>query len=108
MRGDHWRKDCPHRDPPVVNKTIETNIPFLPIERYCEECYLEHLPRHCDLRSRDDKGKGKIPLEHMEKIPTQNTLEAKTKRIPLRVVTRSQAKKTVQIETDEGTQKPTD
>ena len=44
----------------------------------------------------------------MEKIPTQNTLEAETKRIPLRVVTRSQAKKTVQIETDEGTQKPTD
>ena len=72
--GDHWRKDCPHRDPPVVNKTIETNIPFLPIERYCEECYLEHFPRHCDLRSRDDKGKGKIPLEDMEKIPTQNTL----------------------------------
>ena len=91
-----------------MNKTIETNIPFLPIERYCEECYLEHLPRHCDLRSRDDKGKGKIPLEHMEKIPTQNTLEAKTKRIPLRVVTRSQAKKTVQIEIDEGMKKLAD
>ena len=43
--GDHWRKDCPHRDPLVVNKTAEANIPFLPIERYCEECYLEHLPR---------------------------------------------------------------
>lgn len=80
--GDHWRKDCPHRDVPVV-KTAKTNIPFLPIERYCEECYLEHLPRHCDLRSREDKGKGKVPLENREKPPTPNTLEAEMERIPL-------------------------
>ena len=104
---EHWRKDCPHRNPPVV-KIAETNIPFLPIERYCKECYLEHLPRHCDLRSRDDKGKGKISLENMEKLPTPNTSEAEKESIPLRVVTRAQAKKNVQIEIDEGTKELAD
>ena len=44
----------------------------------------------------------------MEKLPTPNTSEAEKESIPLRVITRSQAKTTVQIEIDEGMKKLAD
>ena len=43
-QGNHYAKDCPNNPQPSQRPRLP------PIERYCEECCVEHLPRDCPIR----------------------------------------------------------
>ena len=64
---------------------------FSPIDRYCEGCGLEHLPKHCPVRATLDQTSGpKTGLNYIEVIPSPNLEEAEADYRSLKVVTRAQ------------------
>ena len=63
-----------------------------PIERYCEGCCVEHLPRDCPIRREElAKQMPRTSLNNIEVIPSPNNSSEEEERPTLNVVTRAQS-----------------
>ena len=93
--GDHYASECP-------NSPQEPQRPRLsPIERYCEGCCMEHLPRDCPIRREEfSKQDPRTSMNHIEVIPSPNNYDAEAKRASLNIVTRAQSICYAEVEID--------
>ena len=90
-QGDHLMKDCP--------ESVPQQQKFPPVERHCVKCCVEHLPKDCPSKRRgaiNSNQGATTSLNYLETIPSPNTSETDTERMPLNVVTRAQHRRNVE------------
>ena len=74
-QGNHYAKDCPNNPQPSQRLRLP------PIERYCEGCCVEHLPRDCPIRREEiAKQMPRTSLNNIEVIPSPNKTRVKRKK----------------------------
>ena len=80
--GNHWYRDCPNnKDKPSI---------ILPIRRFCLDCAIKHLIQDCPS---NPERKEKTNLHYVEVIHSNSPSSSETEQvIPIRVITRAQAK----------------
>ena len=85
-QGNHYAKDCPNDPQPSQRPRLP------PIERYCEGCCVEHLPRDCPIRREEImKQMPRTSLNNIEVIPSPTNSSEEEERPSLNVVTRAQS-----------------
>ena len=76
-------KDCPEPPPP-------RRLP--PIDRYCDGCAVDHLPKDCPVRASISQTPGpKTVLNYIGVIPSPHHEEVEADNRSLKVVTRAQS-----------------
>ena len=101
-QGDHLMRD--------FLESVPQQQKFPLVERHYVKCYSEHLPKDCPSKPREAANPNQRPttsLNYLETIPSPNTFETETERVPLNVVTRAQHRRNVeaQIELAQETQR---
>ena len=100
---DHWVRDCPQwrqmQGPPRPR--------FLPIERHCPTCCVDHFPK--DYPSKTIERivvPPKTSLILVEVIPSPATSKIDAEDVSVKVITRSKAVKEAQVQTTETRENP--
>src|SRR5271156_4647827 len=105
---DHWIKDCPYvrkdaPQPPETSRRPTTTLPQL--SRFGIDCGIKHLVQDCPS---NPEAKGKATLNYVEVMPSTSAPSSSEseKVVPLKVVTRAQAKAKAPEENDEKSDAP--
>ena len=97
-RGDHFIQDCLVE----LAKRGNREPPWPRVLRFCGGCGIDHLSKDCPTKHKETRAQGKTTLHYVEAIEEPNESE----KIPLRVITRAQAKDLDNHSNDENTNKP--
>ena len=87
-------RDCPYEKPPL-NQVVGLTQQFLAVPQYCKDCAIEHLRKDCPEKPVATTAQvGKMGLNLVEIIPSPTTSETEPqiRNIPLRVITRAEAR----------------
>ena len=88
-------QDFPYERPPL-NQAIGMSQQFPAVPQYCKGCAIEHLSKDCPKKPIVAVAQiGKIGLNFVKVIPSPTTSETEQEmgNVPLRVVTRAQARR---------------
>ena len=91
---DHFVRDCPYDKPPL-NHAVGPSQQFATVPQYCKDCAIEHLSKDCPNKpvvSTAPVGKTGLNLVEIIPSPTISETELEIEIIPLRVITRTQAR----------------